>query len=444
MTTFTKHFLRLGGFLSSLFLLIFPLQAQELLSLEEAIAITLKQNFQVQVAKIDQEIATNNYNKGVAGMLPIVNLTGDLNGSIINSVQQFLTGDPRRFTWARNYSQTMGVNATWVLYDGKTRSNTYRLLGINQEISRLNLRNQMEVALSSVMINYYDIVQRVQALKVLTQNLGVSTQRAQVAKERFELGAFSKMDWLRAQVDLNNDSAAVINQKQSILQAKITLNQLLNRSPEMDFNVADSIPLTQMINYQELKNQSISRNTNIQTAQKQRLSSEMNLQISKGNRLPVGTFNVGASAFNARFGAGFLVSNRNITTNGALSIAFPLYNGSIFRRQIANAQLEIKQAEQNIKFIENQTQASFELAYRDYERTKALYDLEKYNNQVAQQNLDIALERYKLGSLSTIDFRDVQQVAVAAANRLIGIQFQLKQNEINLLRISGELIKMTE
>lgn len=444
MTTFTKHFLRLGGILLSQFLWFFPLQAQEVLTLEQAIALTLKQNFQVQVAKMDQEIAQNSYNKGIAGMLPIVNLTGDLNGSIVNSVQQFLTGDPRRFTWAKNYSQTIGVNATWVIYDGKTRSNTYRLFGINQEISQLNLRNQMELAISNVITNYYDIVQRVQALKVLSENLDVSSQRAQVAKERYELGSFSKMDWLRAQVDLNNDSAAVINQKQSIWLAKIGLNQLLNRSPDLDFAVADSIPLSQNLDYTELKNQSNSRNTIIQTAQKQRLSSEVNLQIAKGNRLPVGTLNAGASAFNSRFGAGFLVSNKNITTNGALSLSFPLYNGSVFRRQIANAELAVKQADENIKFAQNQTLAAFEVAYRDYERTKSLYNLEKYNNEVAQQNLDIALERYKLGSLSTIDFRDVQIVAVESANRLIGIQFQLKQNEINLLRISGELIKLAE
>ncbi len=444
MLTYTKHFLRLGAGLLSQFLLFFPLAAQETLSLEQAIAMTLSQNFQVQMAKMNQQVAVNNYDKGVAGMLPVINLSGDLNGSIVNSVQQFLTGEPRRFSWAPNNSQAMGINATWVLYDGKTRSNTYRLLGINQEIGNLEVRNQMEIALNNVMVNYFDIVQREQTLKVLSQNLNVSSQRAQVAKERYELGAFSKMDWLRAQVDLNNDSAAVINQKQNIWEAKIALNQLLNRSPDIDFEVADSISIAQDLDYTELKNQTASRNTNIQTAQKQRLSSELNLQIAKGRRLPTGVLNVGASAFNAKFGAGFLVSNRNVTTNGNLSLVLPLYNGSIFRRQIANAEIGIKQAEETIKFAQNQTLASFELAYRDYERTKALYNLEKYNNQVAQQNLDIALERYKLGSLSTIDFRDVQQVAVAAANRLIVIQFQLKQNEINLLRVSGELIKKVE
>ncbi|MCU0446485.1 MAG: TolC family protein [Microscillaceae bacterium] len=444
MIIYTKLFSRLGMAFISQFFLIFCLPAQDLLTLEQAIELTMSQNFQVQIAKMDQQIALNNQDRGVAGMLPTINVGGDLNGSIVNSVQQFLTGDPRRFTWARNTSQTIGVNAAWVVYNGKTRSNTYRLLGINQEISQLNVRNQMEIALNNVMTNYYDIVQRVQTLKVLTQNLNVSSQRAQVAKERYELGAFSRMDWLRAQVDLNNDSAAVINQKQSIWEAKITLNQLLNRAPDLDFAVADSIPLAQDLDYTELKNQTGSRNTNIQTAQKQRLTSELSLQIAKGNRLPVGTLNVGASAFNSRFGAGFLVSNRNVTTNGALSLVLPLYNGSIFRRQIANAHIGIKQAEETIKFTQNQTLASFEIAYRDYERTKALYDLEKYNNQVAQQNLEIALERYKLGSLSTIDFRDVQQIAVAAANRLIGIQFQLKRNEINLLRVSGELIKKVE
>jgi outer membrane protein TolC len=49
------------------------------------------------------------------------------------------------------------------------------------------------------------------------------------------------------------------------------------------------------------------------------------------------------------------------------------------------------------------------------------------------------LERFRLGIASYLEFRDAQVNLLSAENRLITSIFQIKQQEIELLRLSGKI-----
>jgi outer membrane protein TolC len=66
--------------------------------------------------------------------------------------------------------------------------------------------------------------------------------------------------------------------------------------------------------------------------------------------------------------------------------------------------------------------------------------LETQNLQTASENLVIAMERYKLGSLSGIELREVQKSLLDARESLFSVEFQAKLAEISLLLISGRIM----
>jgi outer membrane protein TolC len=68
-----------------------------------------------------------------------------------------------------------------------------------------------------------------------------------------------------------------------------------------------------------------------------------------------------------------------------------------------------------------------------------LVRLETQNQQTAKQNMDISLEKFRLGSLSAIEFREAQLNYLNASARTSDAQFQAKQAEIALKQLSGEL-----
>ncbi|HSP40865.1 MAG TPA: TolC family protein, partial [Gillisia sp.] len=76
-----NNFLRLLSF----FLISLPFQAQELLTVEEAVKIALENNYQIRVAQNELEIDKAGVSIGNAGMLPTVGVAATNNNSIQNS-----------------------------------------------------------------------------------------------------------------------------------------------------------------------------------------------------------------------------------------------------------------------------------------------------------------------------------------------------------------------
>jgi outer membrane protein TolC len=63
------------------------------------------------------------------------------------------------------------------------------------------------------------------------------------------------------------------------------------------------------------------------------------------------------------------------------------------------------------------------------------------NVEVARENVNIAFEKYKLGSINDIELREIQQKLIDAEYQLISSQFEAKKAEVEIDRLSGELLK---
>lgn len=417
------------------------LQAQEILNPEDAIRIALENGYDIVIAQKDLEIRKNDNTRGNAGFLPRVDLDAGYSGSRNDTRQEFLDGRTQSVNGAINSRLNGAINATWTVFDGFIMFNRYRNQNIAQENAQLNLRLEMENTIAEILTSYYEITYQEQTLEILRKNLDVSRERLRVANDRYELGVFSKLDLLRAQVDFNEDSSSVIDQVQVIFESKTNMNLLLNREATLIFGVKDSIPLSSTLAYEPLRAKLIEKNTQIKIAQKDISASELEVQVARGDRYPTVDLNLGYELLRSKSGAGFLSSNRNFGLNYGVSLNYNLFDGNNVKREIANAEIEKLKADEDLKNTKVDIQTSFEITYKNYLKNYKLMELEVYNVSVAQQNLEIAIEKYKLGGLSALDFRDIQQDALQATSKLNEIRYLIKSDELELMRISGELIQ---
>ena len=86
-----------------------------------------------------------------------------------------------------------------------------------------------------------------------------------------------------------------------------------------------------------------------------------------------------------------------------------------------------------------QLQSALVQTYQTYQNNIRLLNLEVLNNQLANQNVDIAYDRYRIGNSTFVEFRDVQRNAINAQTRLIEAEFNAKAAEIELLRLSSTI-----
>ena len=107
-------------------------------------------------------------------------------------------------------------------------------------------------------------------------------------------------------------------------------------------------------------------------------------------------------------------------------------NEKIAKIQIENSQLLIDQQKLNLN-------SQLETSYQTYLTNLELIDLEEKNETIAKQNLEITLEKFRIGTITTLEFRTAQLNYVNAKVRNSNAQFQAKLSEIALKELAGNI-----
>ena len=103
-----------------------------------------------------------------------------------------------------------------------------------------------------------------------------------------------------------------------------------------------------------------------------------------------------------------------------------------FVLQLENTQLQIERQSQIV-------QSQLASLYQSYLSNISLLELERKNEGIAKQNLEITLEKFKIGSVAPIEFRTAQENYGNAVIRLTTAELQTKQSEISLRELAGSL-----
>ncbi|PTX18114.1 outer membrane protein TolC [Pontibacter mucosus] len=418
--------------------------SQEQLSLEQAIRIGLQNNYDIQIAGRQEAISQNNVTLGNAGILPNIDGRASRTFSENNSRQEFNTGPDRVREGASSNNISYGVNLNWVIFDGLGMFINLERLKTLEKSGELFTKQTVENTVADIIASYYEVARQSSKIKAIQDAIAISEARAEIAQAQYEVGVSAKVEILRAQVDYNADRSELLLQEEVLQNAKINLNQLLGRNPDTDFEVTDSIVVDPTVNYSLAANNLQAANPLLQRLQLERQLAHLDIRSVRARRFPTVTaqsaYNFSRSEaeplneFQARF-------NQNRGYNYGLSLNVPIFNGFNLNRQAQNARINLETADLEFRREENRLQADLARAYSQYANRLQLLELEESNVKLAQENAEIALERYRLGILTAIELREAQRNELVASNRLIDIQFQAKSAEIELKRLSSTLLQ---
>ena len=430
---------------------VMSLNGQQLLTLEEAIATALQNNYDIKLARNDSAIAALDYEYRNAVFLPRINANAGNVWNANNQKQEFSSGQVKEGNVATD-NLSASINLDWTLFDGLRMFATRKKAEEYIKLGDLQIKNQVINTVADVVNTYYDIVRQKQQLRAVEEQMSISQVRVDLSRRKLEIGVGAKPDVLQSQVDLNAQKAARLQQISLIRQLKDLLNHLMFPSLPgqtqpviVEYDVSDSIPINFFIALDEIRTGMDQRNPLLEIAQINIDIANLTLKEIKAERYPVIEFN---SAYN------FSRTNNDVTLNPA----FPLYNrnrglnygftASIPILNYRNTHRLIRQAELNIGFqrllYENQ-RALLHLdviqAYNDYQLQIESLRLEETNIDLAIENVNIILETYRLGASTYLQLREAQKSLEDAYNRLIAARYNTKLSETELLRLKGELVR---
>ncbi len=273
-------------YLILIFFCIINANAQDILTIEDALSTALQNNYEIKIASNNLDIDKTNVAQGNAGMLPTVKATIVDNNRIQNTTQTLASGVTNSLKNAKNNSLNYGVGLDWTIFDGMKMFAKYDQLKELQKFGETQLKNTILTKIGEVMNTYYDLVQQQQQLSAIDSTIIISKQRLDLAQNRFTIGKASKLEVLNAQVDLNTDKVNLLRQKESYVNTKIALNQILARDSKIDFKVINTIIVDTKLSLAQLTDLALKQNPQLQSLIISQKISELQLKQIKGDRYP--------------------------------------------------------------------------------------------------------------------------------------------------------------
>jgi outer membrane protein len=427
-------------FLTSYFLLHTSFGfSQQLLSVDDAVALALKNNYDILVARNDADIAKLNNTAGNAGMLPNVSVSGSDNYSINNDYQK-LSGDViTKYQDLSSNSLNAGIFLNWTLFDGGKMFVTKKKLSEIQALGDIQFKGKVQQTVYNVIISYYDVVRQKQELISLNEVIKYNEERVKISQTSFNAGLAPKTDLLQAQIDLNVFRENALNQQTVIISSKRTLNQLLSRETDTPFEVSDSIPLNYMPDKIELSKKLYENNTGILDFQKQTDIAKLSIKEFNSQLLPKLNFDAGYNFYDMTNSVGTLLQNRYYGPLLGGTLTIPVYQSGNASRQINIAKLQLRSSDYNLQSIKLQTNTDLQNALTEFENQKQLLQIEKNNNRIAKENLEISLQRLKQGQTTSLEVSLAQKSFVESYTRLTNFEYNLKLAETKIKQLISAL-----
>ena len=417
------------------------------LSLQQAIAEALQHNYGILLSRQDEQIAQNNVTRGNAGQLPTAtgNLTRTFNNNNIN--QRFGGNDPRIINGATSNAFNTNVTLGWTIFDGFGMFIAYDRLQTLRQRQQQITRATVEETVENVSNAYYDVVRQAGKITSLEEALRIGQARIDLTQAQVDVGVSAKVEVLTARVDYNADRSQYLQQQQALTAAKIALNTLLGRAPRVAFKPSDSLTVRRDLDQEAITAGIRANNPRLAQARLGQDVATYDRRLIHAARFPqvglVSGYGLTRNVNNAAFAGITLTSSVNQVQglNYGVTASVPIFNGFNLRRQEQNARVAEEQSQLTLAQTNLQLDADVATAFAQYQNFIQLLDLEEANIQLARQNVDIALERYRLGLLTPLALREAQRNELDAETRLLDIRYSAKQAETALRRLSGELVQ---
>ena len=429
-------------FVSVLLFLSITINAQNNLTLENVLAITLKENIDIKI-KTNELNQVENYEKvGVLGVLPRIKINGSSSVNNGTSSLEFATDDFPSINDASSESTSINGNIefSYNLFNGLGSIYTYQKLKKQSDLKSTELLIQIEQALIKTAKQYYDIAYLQEQNKIYSDLLDVSKERYERVKIQNEFGNASKLDLLSAEIDLNKDSVNLINSNYDLKVAKNQLNQTLNRELTLDFYVDNKVDINSNLVYSDLNNEIQKNNNNILFQQYLIEVSKKDKKINSSSIFPQVNISAQYGYNNTESNTSLILDQTSLGLTGYINFTWDIFDGLARGKINQNKKIEIESNKLQLIAIEQEIQKEFNSTYQLYSNSINLIDIERRNQSTSEKFFERAKEQFYQGQLSRNDFRLAQIDLSMSKNRLNQILYTAKIAELNLYRLSGKIL----
>lgn len=378
---------------------------------DEAVALVLENNFEIQISENNIEIADNNQSILNSGYLPTLSTNFGFDYSLDDRLAEVEGEEPRDQNDLETRAYAADVNLSYTIFDGLGRLYNYKSLKEQYDLSELQARETIENTLIQMFTVYYEVARLYENVEILEQTLEISNKRVERAKYQFEFGQNSKLATLNAEVDAANDSINLIDARQNLDNTKRDLMLILNAEIEDNFKVDTLVNFTPELQIEQYIEEAEQNNVSILQTEKNLTISEFDIKISRSGYFPkVDLF--GSYGWNRNISpeSPFFAASTQTTSGYAagVSLSWNLFDGGQTAVRIQNAKVDYANQELQKKQIQLQVNRDISNAFNNYKNRLYIYKLQEKNVTTNENNFERSKEQFNIGQITSIEFRQAQ------------------------------------
>lgn len=428
--------------LLTLFLFVF-LQAfsQEILTKDQAVNLALDHNYGIKIATNKVTMAKNNAGILNSKFLPTLTANAGLNHSITDAKNQLQNGTIVSTDNAESNNYNASIALRYTLFDGFGRTYNYKKLKETNQISELDARGIIENTVLNVFSKYFEVARLSQNEISLKQSLEISKERLKRVSYSFEYGQNTKLEVLNAEVDVNNDSISYLNINRQLANAKRDLNLILGNEIRTSFAVETDVLFLENMNITSLLQESMTNNVTILKAESNIELGNYDLKINNAAWFPTLNLNssYGFTNFNNDTSYQY-IEQKSKNLSAGLSLSWNIFDSGTTKTKAQNAKILLEnlaiQKEELIQELKKNVLNAWEI----YQNNLFILNAEQTNLTTNKRNFERSQELFKLGQITSIQFRQAQLNLLNAETNLNKAKYEAKIAEIILLQLSGNLL----
>ncbi len=414
---------------------------QNVLTVNDAIALAVENNYDLQIARNNTEISSIENSLLNSGYLPKVSASAGVNYAEETQNVTFSDGNALSVDNAITESYSASFTAEYTIFDGLERKFNVKKNTENLNLKKLQERQSIENTIISIYEAYYNVACQQQITDNLKLNIENSMDRLERTKRKLKYGQGTKLDELNAQVDLNNDSISYTSAYKDFKNSKRNLNLLLGRDVIADYEIDTTVYFIEMFNENEIIKALEINNVQSLLNEQNVLLSDLDIEINKAKFLPKVT---GSASYNWNESinppTSFALNNEAYGVNLGLSLTWNIFDGGRSKTKTQTARIAKHNREIELNKAKEELKTEAYNAYNDY--TNKQFTLKAEENNVATNKLNFSRtqRQFSLGQINAVEFRQAQINLFNALNNYAKAKYDLKIAEIILLQLSGRLI----
>ena len=355
----------------------------------------------------------------------------------------FADGAVTELVGAESERFNASVSLNYTLFDGLGRYYNYKRLKEQYNLTELQARETIENTILQLFSVYYEVARLSENASILEETLGISQERVTRAKYQFEYGQNTKLGVLNAQVDVANDSINLLNTRQQLANTKRDLNVIIDEELEKLIKVDTVVQFVSKLQLDSYIDAYAENNVTLLQNEVNYKINEYDVKVNKSGYLPTigltGTYGWNKNNNNA---AAFLTTQTTTGLSTSINLSWNLFDGGGTITRIKNAKIALDTQELNQNQVITQVKRDIANALGDYDNRLDIFEIQQQNVITNQNNFERSKEQFKLGQITSIEFRQAQINLINAKTNRNLAKYNAKIAELQLLQLTGQLLNI--